>query len=900
MLVCESLTRHQLLRALDQAQVVTVNQRLARALREAYATRRRSDGDSAWRQPHVSSWEHWQLQLLQQLAEDDRLLSEAQELHLWQQVIAEGLSPELKLQLQVPATARMAREAHALLISYAVDFTVDAASEDHRMFLVWRQAYRQRLAQLDALERAELPALILKAFADGDLEPPAQLIVAGFDDLRPDQVALLDKLAALGTVIGRWSGEDERQASLSLVAAADPEDEVRRCALWARELLEQGNARLAVVISEPHLYRTLVEETLLAELAPQALLEGQRLEGLVSFSLGGALAEEGIVASALRILSLDRTLHFNDISSLLRSPWLGDLPHEDRARMRLESDLREAGELYWSPRSLQGFKPRVYAPAGRPQTRQGEANYLSSLMASLSKSLAAGRQPRHASEWAAALRQLLLDCGWPGQRELNSRDYQARNEFFELFDELASLDRLGRPLKRSEAMAFLSRRAQERAFQVKESTGAVQVMGLLEATGLDFDHLWVLGLHDGAFPASPRPNPFIPVPLQRAQSMPHADASRELEFAGQVAARLFCAAPEVVVSFPQQFEGSERQVSPLVTTGEPLPPPAVESCDPFRCIRKQPGLLEEITDRQAPPIHSHKPVSGGTSLLKDQALCPFRAFAHHRLRSEELTRLDIGLNAMQRGTLVHHMLEAYWKDTSDQQSLCRQPLDARQQALRKAADAALSRLERDKRHDLPPDIRQIEQERLLSLGLEWLEVEAGREPFRVEELEKPHESVVGSLTIRTKVDRIDRLAAGGLAIIDYKTGKPDALQWLHERVAEPQLPVYVRDFSDQQIAAVLFAQVRAGECRFRGISDDQPFPGLPERRLNARLEELDFDYPAVLAHWDRALPRLGDSFVAGDAAVEPLDGETTCRYCDYPTLCRILESRQLLKETDDD
>ena len=54
--------------------------RLARELLDAHAARRISAGVTAWRQPAISSWEHWQTRLLQQLGEDDRLLSEAQEL----------------------------------------------------------------------------------------------------------------------------------------------------------------------------------------------------------------------------------------------------------------------------------------------------------------------------------------------------------------------------------------------------------------------------------------------------------------------------------------------------------------------------------------------------------------------------------------------------------------------------------------------------------------------------------------------------------------------------------------------------------------------------------------------------------------------------------------------------
>ncbi|PLY01575.1 MAG: PD-(D/E)XK nuclease family protein, partial [Desulfuromonas sp.] len=123
---------------------------------------------------------------------------------------------------------------------------------------------------------------------------------------------------------------------------------------------------------------------------------------------------------------------------------------------------------------------------------------------------------------------------------------------------------------------------------------------------------------------------------------------------------------------------------------------------------------------------------------------------------------------------------------------------------------------------------------------------------------------------------------------------------LEQRIAEPQLPVYVHNLPAAELAAVLFAQVRSGDCRFKGLGRDGLFPGLPEKRLQERLEELELDFGSLLAHWDQVLPCLGDSFVAGAAAVDPLDGENTCRYCDYPMLCRILENRQQATEGNDE
>ncbi|MEK7861728.1 MAG: hypothetical protein AAB295_00485, partial [Chloroflexota bacterium] len=90
---------------------------------------------------------------------------------------------------------------------------------------------------------------------------------------------------------------------------------------------------------------------------------------------------------------------------------------------------------------------------------------------------------------------------------------------------LAGLDAFTGALGYRDALARLARRAAETPFQPKRDPAPVQVMGLLEAVGLDFDHLWIAGLHDEIWPASPRPNPFLPALLQRRMRVPHASCS---------------------------------------------------------------------------------------------------------------------------------------------------------------------------------------------------------------------------------------------------------------------------------------------------------------------------------------------------------------------------------------
>ena len=64
----------------------------------------------------------------------------------------------------------------------------------------------------------------------------------------------------------------------------------------------------------------------------------------------------------------------------------------------------------------------------------------------------------------------------------------------------------------------------------------IQILGPLESAQLEFDHLWVLGLTDEAWPRVPRPNPLLPIELQRSRGVARCSAEWELGFARRMQA----------------------------------------------------------------------------------------------------------------------------------------------------------------------------------------------------------------------------------------------------------------------------------------------------------------------------------------------------------------------------
>ena len=119
--------------------------------------------------------------------------------------------------------------------------------------------------------------------------------------------------------------------------------------------------------------------------------------------------------------------------------------------------------------------------------------------------------------WGETIFAMLEALGWPGERELDSREFQSRDHFKGLLESIGSLDIASSGVDYADAVSRLRRLARESLFQPEGGSEApIQISGPLEAGGQLYDALWVLGVTDEVWPPAARPNPLLPIALQKA------------------------------------------------------------------------------------------------------------------------------------------------------------------------------------------------------------------------------------------------------------------------------------------------------------------------------------------------------------------------------------------------
>jgi RecB family exonuclease len=302
--------------------------------------------------------------------------------------------------------------------------------------------------------------------------------------------------------------------------------------------------------------------------------------------------------------------------------------------------------------------------------------------------------------------------------------------------------------------------------------------------------------------------------------------------------------------------------------------------------------VDRHRDTHAPPLAEGATVRGGAALVAAQGDCPFKAVAAFRLDAEPWPDPIDGLSAMERGNLVHDALARFWQDVRTQAALSALSSAALDESIANHVDAAIRALDPVRRRSLPAAVFAQESPRIAALLRAWLTgFELARTPFSVESVEQRIALALTGLLLTLRIDRIDALDDGGVAIIDYKTGEIDGpARWIEARPRAPQLGLYALAYGaampEHRLRAVVYARLRRGEIKVEGIAaDPQAWKGL---HAPGELPESAFaGWADVEAHWRSELGALGAELRSGLATVTPRNVATTCRQCQRHSLCRI-------------
>ena len=836
-LACSTLLSH-----FDrQVALLTPTPLLAAVAAEQFARAQIRSGLESWERPAIYSVDAWLAVCWQEARFNDpgapSLLSAAQEHELWRGIIERQDS---KL-FDVGATARLASRAARIIQEWHIPSDGEAWNDhiDAQHFKHWHKLFRAMCRENGWTTRGELWNLVPQL----GLRTPT--VWAGFDSATP-------ALERLRTAVG--SGADlqfdaqirERAPAVEFLAF---EQEIEYAARWARAAFERNPQQsIGVFVPELAAHRALVERVFRQVFYPASRFRSR--SDVIHVNLKQPLETQPLVAGALLILEFARPrIRHADAGALLRSPYLAGAQAERNVRALADIELRRRRALDFTLPELE------FASAKCPR--------LTNVWQKVRRVFRDRRKVNELPAWSEFFGDLLEAAGWPGDSDLSGEEQEIVEAWKDALSTLAAIGMVSGPIPLDAALARLRGILKTNGIETGDLSSPVQVLDATDARGLQFDCAIVTGLSEETWPPRLNISPLLPLKLQRAYRE-SLQSERE-----RATAWLFSSAPVVCATYTGRLAPqAERFVDPAV-----VEMPVWSG----RLARQSyvPAVLEEVADGTAPPYVASESARGGTSIIKSQSLCPFRAFAEFRLAAQSPEDACFGFDARQRGGFLHEAIQRVWQELRTHARLC----SIENSELRAIVHDAVTNAVGIEKAPFQQFAAAAERERLEALILEWLEIERYRkQPFTVETVEQEQYYEISGLRLRLRVDRVDRLENGRLILIDYKSGKQTRTKLEGVRPVEPQLLVYTACLG-QDVDGIFFAQLKPRELRAIGFSRDPQFAGNAVKVIR--------DWDDFLYDSRASIEAIAAGFVAGHAAIDPIKG--ACEYCSVMPLCRIRE-----------
>jgi probable DNA repair protein len=849
--------------------------------------------------PTIFAIDLWLTQLWQQLALHIntpllgwQVLEPAQELLLWRRVIRATEAGALLL--NIDGTAENTREALRLLQQWQIDLAElskhvrrnggsGAGIEDREIFLQWAKSFIALCQSKKALTFSDtLHALLDLATTHADILAailPKQILLWGFTDPPPIYLALFNSFATLGLEV-KPSEAPNAVPSARLVTCAREDEECRAAVQWAAATLRTNpDATIGIICADQQGMTPTLERML-------AQTFGTSLPNLFYHCpINQKLSVQPFIATALQIMELDQDhCETLTICQLLRSPWLRGAEQEADARAAMELQLRKRGELVISMASF------------RETCLQAESAWYCPILGAQLLQLAQRKVP---AKWQQTSRFWLewWQRQWLGlldeERLAATGNRSLVKAWQKLQADMQKIAFLFAPGTLHEARILFRRLAQETRLAITNTSAPIQVTGPVGSTGMRFTHLWCMQMTEQHWPSAEQMNPWLPLSLQKEAVLPGSSPELVLHKARLLLQQLTASTShELIFSHALQSEETPVRASTLLPQGLPVHMIELEVPALHPALHLFANERELLLDVAALPLSPQLQHNGSSSVLADQAACPFRAFALHRLKVKELPELNYGLPANAVGECIHNALQNFWTLIQSSSRLHSADNSELAQHIHTAVTSALRITARGYPHTMTPRYHELERDRLCKLLVDWLQAERSRGNFSVLANEEKLAWRFANLTLNLRIDRIDLNEDGTLSVVDYKTGQKITTPWQEERPEKPQLLLYQAAVDAQNkhgpVTALLYAHVSIKERVYAGIgATDQALPGSAfSSQKSVSLPSWDL----LKQHWQNSLQQLAQEYLDGRLVVAPLS-RTTCDNCHLGSFCRIAERR---------
>jgi len=863
---------------------LTSTERLTRSVRRRFRLRCISEGKRGWESLRAMSLNTWLTRIWSESWPGEMPAPDLYRMNLWKE-LAGRIAPPSPLNADLNLCSIL-DENHGIMVRHGLDPSSGFPSTP---LVEWRReisaAFEKSLKPGGLFHPSFRPLLIRRAIIEGRIVLPEKISLAGFESPAPVERELFMALEESSDV-EYVDLPAQRQGTIEALALPSPEQEVT---YLINRLGEDARTtplhRIGVIVPDMDRYAKTLERSLrdiMAEAPPHGL-------HWFNMTKGVPLLETHMMNAALLPLRFVLEGQSRELFlSLLLSPYYKcrqgkrhEIARADIVWRRRSVDLGLENLL----RTLKREDPRIYDLI--PSDSREHLSAYCAIDISMK---------RKGTFWAELLREAWDRLGFPVESdEKDAVDRRGIDEIMEEIDRYLSET----PMDGHGFLAWLTHLASRKTVQIGAAEDAgIQIMGIIESRGLDFDKIYVLGMDDRSLPGPVRPLPLLDSAERKlAQG---GTAQSQYEFGKKAFDHLMALAPDITLLRAEQEDLKPLAPSPFWPGNEEkrstdiwnIPDPVWLRATWLRSAYK--GLHEEISP-EPPGDHffnpDNIPETVSVSRFQKAVICPYRFFVEGILNIESIEEIEPDVSPREKGNRIHRVLALFT------QRLRESGLDLNSADVDCRTRSILSDCVDKELHSVAGIPHwQVERRRWMGskddsdggILTDWLdrEIERYREGWRCVAEESSFEALrVPGLpfSLKGRIDRVDFNKNGGVILWDYKTGETPAAADIVTRLKESQLITYLLALLGGHIPALeplikLDAPFSAGYIQLKSSADIRIFE---IKGIESSLED-----------WTQAIARLGKILGAGDFRAEPFPvsevtgREKTCEKCPVITLCR--------------
>lgn len=677
-----------------------------------------------------------------------------------------------------------------------------------------------------------------------------------------------------------------------IVISVDVDTEIEHAAHWAKNTIEAHPSHsIALVVPDLHLKRAVIQKQLLKVIEPNNFVSSvsEPIPQHLDFSAGYTLVDIACIADALSLLNIaENSIELATAQSIIRSRYWGngyDLP-----RQKLSAWLEQqagsgivVGKLI---RQLQRYENMMRNTKENIRLETLPSNGISSSVdedikldsTKLIKLRNTLKNHQKTMRYPAAcdiyIDTLQLVC-WPGPKILTSFEYQATQSMMANLQAIKCLDScLNTFVSFSKFKSVLKVYFSDGVFNPELKSPRVHILGLMEASGLCFDHCYIVGLTEPTLPAAPNPNSFLPIAIQKEFGTPKSSPEKEYAYSKALLESLVLASSRCVLSYAQTESDNHVNPSPLLKSliapnRRPLALGKGNILDEgikqkINNNIEQGLLFESVPAGQAPPLKKNTKIRGGAYHLNTFALNPIFAFFKYRLGVDAPEKQVIGLDERLRGSFIHMCFAHLYERCKSKSVLTdfysnQDTIDEHLIAIARHALTDMTTVH------LPEAIIDFETEYAVEVMRRQIELDLSRDhDFEIDSLEQKNTLQIEGISFSIRHDRID-LVDNKKLIIDYKSRARSVSSLVKLPLKEFQLPIYCHIFNEAQLCGIAYSVFDPRSVQYTGIQNGEiSFPSLVQAN-KIRGSEFPEDWSLSIAKWQELTNRCVRRIAQGDA-----------------------------------